>query len=799
MIITKNWLHQYLDLSDISATELAKRLTDAGLEVESIERMSNASHLIIGQVIACEPHPDSDHLHVCQVNIGDSVEQIVCGAPNVAVGQKVIVARVGAKLPNVEIKASVIRGQKSNGMLCSLAELGVDPKRLLPEQMEGIEVLEDEAPVGHEDPLAYLGLDDYIFDIGLTPNRKDCMAAWSMALETAAILEKEISLPKLHIDAPMESASFKVKSETEKCIFYLGKAIHRVSVRPSPKWMRDRLMAMGIPSINNLVDISNYVMLETGQPLHFYDLAALPSKEIVVKDQQICTYKALDGKEYDIQSEDILLTSENKPIGIAGVIGGDDSKINENTKGIFIEAAIFDPICIRNTSRRLNLLSEASIRFQKGIEPLAPFKAIARALELLTIYADASEMEETVQCGKNPYVPVEIDINLERMNALLGTQFEYYEVFGVLNRLQLSPRMQKHGIRVSIPSYREDLRIEEDIVEEIIRFMGYDRLPSTLPTLASTLGCLDKRQALRRQLRTILTNLGYYEAQTYTLISERLKEDALLPFNNTVEVASCMSEEHKFIRESILPSLLDSMAYNQARSIKDAALFEISNVYAHDIVEERLAIACSGVLQQNKWQNYQVKADFYTLKGLIETILSSIGFDQKRVVIKPNQQDDNQLHPYQSALLYIGKDLVGVFGKLHPKIAKKYQLSDVFVAELKLDVLLNNQPSRIKFTPISKYPSITRDLALIVEETIPVEMIIQSIQKQGKLQKEQIIQDIEVFDVYTGEHVEVGKKSIALSIQFQSLTHTLKDSEIQEVYDRIIQGLYQDVKAVLRS
>ncbi len=799
MIITKNWLHQYLDLSDISAEDLAQRMTSAGLEVESIERMSNASNLIIGEIISCEDHPDSDHLHICQVNIGDTVEQIVCGAPNVAAGQKVIVARVGAQLPNGEIKAGMIRGQQSNGMLCSLLELGVDPKRLREDQMEGIEILGYEAPVGHEDPLAYLGLNDFVFDIALTPNRRDCMAAWSMALETSAILEKEVYLPKLNVDCPMEPATFTVKSETVKCPFYLGKAIQSVTVKPSPKWMKDILMSVGIKSVNNLVDISNYVMLETGQPLHFYDINSLPSKEIIIKDQQTFTYTALDGNDYAIESHDIMIMSGEKPIGIAGIMGGNDSKISEHTQGIFIEAAAFDSVCIRNTSRRLNIHSDASIRFQKGIEPLAPFKAIARALQLLTMYAEATGLEETVQCGSNNYIPLELDISLERINRLLGTAFEDYEVFGILNRLKLSPRRNRNLIRVSIPSYRSDLCLEEDIAEEIIRFIGYDRLPSTLPTLPSTVGALDKRQSLRRKLRTILTNLGYYEAQSYTLISERLKEDALLPFHKTVQVASCMSEEHKFIRESILPSLLNCMSYNKARSIKDLALFEISNVYAQDIVEERLAIACSGNIQQSKWQKYQVEADFYAMKGLIESILSSIGFEDKRVCIKKNDLDNIHLHPFQSATVYVGKELVGVFGKLHPQIAKKYQLQDTIVAELKLDVLLNNKPSRIKFTPISKYPSVSRDLALIVDEHVKVEEIVQSIQKQGKLQKEQVIQGVEVFDVYTGEHVEMGEKSIALSILIQSNTRTLKDSEIQELYDNIMNALKKDVNAVLRG
>lgn len=800
MIISKKWLSQYMDLADITIEEIADKVTDAGLEVEGIEKMSSGSNLIIGKVISCVDHPDSDHLHVCQVDLGDHCEQIVCGAPNVAAGQKVIVARVGAKLPGGDIKAGVIRGQESNGMICSLLELGVDPHQLSEESKNGIEVLDDDAPVGDENPLGYLGLDDEILDVGLTPNRNDCMAAWSMALETGAILHKEVTIPYADGCAAQGGATkLKVASETEKCPLFLGKVINSVTIKPSPKWMKELLMAAGMKSINNVVDISNIVMLETGQPLHFYDIDAIPAQEITVKDHQSGKYTALDGVTYDIEEDDLIITTEDKPIGIAGIMGGDDSKIEETTRGIIIEAAIFHHVSIRNTSRRLNLGTDASVRYQKGIEPMATFKAMDRAVQLLVEYADATGLEETCQYGDNQYTPVEFDVNLPRINTLLGTDFEEDEVLKVLDDLHLDPSKNGEDIHVKIPSYRTDLLIEEDIAEEIIRILGYDRLPDTMPMLPATVGELNKRQQLRRKYRTMLSDLGYNEAISYSLISKQKLEDSIMPQKEIVELASPMSEDHRYVRDSILPSLLDCIAYNQARSNKDIALFEISNIYGVNHVEERVAIAASGALQKNRWQNFSVDVDFYTMKGLVLALLESIGYEGSRVSIKENKTDVEHFHPYRSAELYLGRDLVGIFGQIHPKMAQRYDIAETVAAELSLEVLLKNKAGKVKFSEVSKYPSITRDLALVVAEDVPVADIVRSIKKNGKSGKENIIQNVEVFDVYTGEHVEEGYKSIALSIVFQSYERTLKDEDINSIHDKILETLKKDVHAQLRG
>lgn len=801
MIISKKWLSQYMDLSDITIEDIADRITNAGLEVEGLEYMAKATNLTIGYVESCVDHPDSDHLHVCQVNLGNETTQIVCGAPNVCAGQKVIVAKPGAKLPGGEIKNGVIRGQESNGMICSLLELGVDAHLLNDEQKNGIEVLAEDAPVGCDDVLGYLGLDDAILDVGLTPNRNDCMAAWSMALETGAILNKETTIPYVEGYANQGSTTnLKVSSETEKCPLFLGKVINEVTIKPSPKWMQELLQASGVKSINNVVDISNIVMLETGQPLHFYDLASIPSQEITVKDGQVGTYTALDGIEYDIIEDDIMITSEGKPIGIAGIMGGDDSKIQDSTTGIIIEAASFNHVSIRNSARRLNLNTDASVRFQKGIEPLAAQKAMDRCVALLVEYADAKGLEETVVYGSNNYQPKSFLVSLDRINYMLGTDFNEAEVFDVLTRLHMNPIKENDEIQVTIPSYRTDISMEADIAEEIIRIIGYDRLPSTLPYMSATLGSLTPRQKLRRKLRNILSNNGYNEAVTYSLISKSTLEDAVLPLSDDiVELASPMSEDRRYVRNSLLPSLLSSVAYNQARNQKDVALFEIANVYAKEQYGEHLVIAASGSLTKNRWKKFSVDVDFYSMKGLILTILETLGFSGNRVMIKENDIDTKNFHPYRSAIVYLGKTILGIFGEIHPLMAKKYDIEPTVACELNLEVLLSNKASKVKFEEVSKYPAVSRDLAMVVAKDVKVEKIIAGIRKNGKLGKENIIRAVEVFDVYTGEHVESGYKSIALNMVFQSYEKTLKDQEINMIFNQIIETLEKEVNAQLRK
>lgn len=802
MKISKKWLERYMDLGQRSMDEIATTVTNAGFEVEDIVPLSQGTNLVIGEVLTCKDHPDSDHLHITTVNTGDQVRPIVCGAPNVAAGQKVIVALPGAKLPGGEIKSGKIRGEVSDGMICSLAELGVDKHTLSEAQLSGIEVLDQDAPVGHTDPLGYLGYDDTVLDIGLTPNRADCQAAWNMASETAAILNIPCQLPEVAGAADIASGvptQLKIVSETEKCPHFYGKVVNSVTIKPSPKWMQELLRASGMNSINNVVDISNIVMLETGQPMHFYDKNALPHQEITVKDNLDTDYTTLDGETYHLQSGDVVITSNGQPIGIGGVMGGNDSKVEDNTQGIIIECASFDHVSIRNTARRLNLNTESSIRYQKGIEPLAAKKAIDRAVDLLIQYADAKDFEQTVEFGCDHYEEKTITCTVEQLNHRLGTDFAKEEIVDVFARLNLEPTVEGTTVTVKVPSTRQDLEGMADLSEEVIRMIGYDRLPSTLPVMEMTEGKLNPQQRQRRFIQTFLCENGLQDAITYTLVSSTKKENAIFSTGDALELPTPLSEERRYLRTSILPSLLESAAYNHSRGNKGVNMFEISELTSTQGVIEHLAIVLTGAMNETRWLKTSTPADFYTLKGLVETILERSGISENRLFFKPNQKDTTHFHPGRSAEVYIGKDLIGLMGEIHPLYANEVGLKHAVMAELDLDQILETKKSKIRFTPVSKYPAVYRDLAFVVEKDLPASKIVEVIKRSGKLGKESIVKNVDVFDVYQGEHVGEHEKSIALTMTFQSDVQTLDDKTITTIFNSIIDAIVNQCKATLRS
>ncbi len=790
-----------MDLDGLSMEDIASRITDAGFEVEEIIPMSQGTNLVIGEVLTCKPHPDSDHLHVTTVNVGDEVLNIVCGAPNVAAGQKVIVAKPGAKLPGGEIKKGSIRGQESNGMICALFELGVDKHMLSQAQLDGIEVLPEDAPIGNTDPLGYLGYNDTVLDISLTPNRADCQSAFNMAMETGAILNKEVKLPDFEGAASAGSdveTDLHVSSETDGCPLFFGKLIGSLTIKESPKWMKELLRASGIHSINNVVDISNIVMLETAQPMHFYDARAIADYEITVKDGFHEKYTALDGVEYQLEPEDVVITNHGKPIGIAGIMGGDDSKIEEDTTSLIIECAAFDHVRIRTTARRLSLNTESSIRYQKGIEPLAARKALDRALQLLIEYADAKEIEKTVMFGSENYEPKTIEVRWDRINERLGTDFSIDEITDILDRLHFEPSVDGEILRVNVPSWRTDVSGLADLSEEVIRMAGYDRLPSTLPLMEMTEGKLNPEQKMTRFTRQMLLENGLQDAVTYTLVSDDKNSDAILSAGEAYVLPTPLSEERKVIRTSVLPSLLEGAAYNISRGMKDIALFEISNLSAKDRMERHLAIVMKGSLENLRWAHYEKQADFYTLKGLIEEYLERLGINPARISFRPNKKDTEHFHPYRSAEIYLGKDLIGLMGDIHPAYAQKTKTGEAVMAELNLTKILAAKKSKIRFSPVSRYPSVSRDIALVMKKDVPASMITDIIERSGKAGKENIVRDVEIFDVYTGEHVGQDEVSLAVNITFQSDQKTLSEEDINEAMNRILAEIEKKTKAVLR-
>jgi phenylalanyl-tRNA synthetase beta chain len=790
--VSKKWLNDYVSVADISSLELAERLTIAGLEVEGIETLACQAELVIGEVLTCDRHPDSDHLSVTTVNLGDKVEQIVCGAPNVAQGQKVIVARLGAVLPQLTIKKAVVRGFESCGMICSLNELGVDEKFLRPDSGEGIEVLGDDAIVG-ENPLVYLGLDDEILDVKQTPNRADFNALWNVAKEVGAIFNRPVTWPDCECAASVgKETTLVVRSETAGCSLFLGKVINKLVVKESPRWLKERLMAGGVKPINNVVDISNFVMMETGQPLHFYDLAKMSVQEITVMDQSAGKLVALDENEYDLLDSDLVITSAGKVIGIAGVMGGDDSKIDESTTGIIIEAASFSPVSIRNTSRRLDLITEAASRFTKGIEPLAPYKALDRAVQLLIEMANADDIEATVQFGEVNHVDKEVKVTCSHVNALLGTSLSMEEVVDALKRLHLRPMVNGDEITTTIPSFRTDLLIAQDLIEEVIRMVGYQKIEATLPLMPQTIGLLNDQQVKRRSIQRILTSLGLQEVVTYTLVKESLLE-GVLPMADPIALASPLSEDRKYVRNNVSMSVLEVVAYNQAHKNGNFNVFELSQVYGKGGSQWRLSVALSGELLGNPWAKQRINGDFYALKGLLESVFAQLGFEGSRLRWIRNEVDHKNFQPYRSAVVMLGKEVLAVFGDVHPTLAKSKGIKNVVMAEVMLDVLLAQSAAKIKFVASNKYPKVVRDVALITDARLEVEVLVAAINRGGK----PLVQSVEVFDIFTSDELGWDKKSVALTITYQAKDHTLTEEEVSMVHGKILEHLAK-AGAVLR-
>ena len=798
MKLSLKWLKDFIDLEGLNTDEIVNRMVKCGFEVEEVTYLSQATDLVVGKVIECKDHPDSDHLHLTKVDIGNEILDIVCGAPNCREGLKVIVAKAGAVLPGITIKKSVIRGQESNGMLCSLKELGVS-EDLLPADSpshNGIEELDDRFEVGDTDILDKLGYEDTILDVSIYANRPDCLSMYGMAKEMGAILSREVRLPEFEGASDIGKASdFRLSSESVNCPHFLAKVVNKVHIKESPEWMQRHLRSNGVKCINNLVDISNYVMLETGQPLHFYDLRSIPNKEITVRDDYEGPYTALDGVEYQMEKGDLLITSDQKPIGIAGIMGGDNTKILDDTSSLIIEAALFDNAQIRRTSNRLGLQTEAAARFAKGLEPLAQKKAVDRAVQLLIELADASDIEETVEYGKADYEPYTITETLPHLNTLIGKNYTMEEVLSVMKDLDFPTETKDDSFIVSIPSYRStDLKIREDIDEEIVRLTDFDDLQSTLPLMPQTVGKLTPIQQIRRTIRDVLINAGFHDTVNYTLVSDDFMKDKLMPFGEDVELLSPLSDARKYIRSSLMRSLIEALNYNIDHHNDNVSLFEISKVYASDQEQERLGIIMQGQLIDQKLKNLQLKSDFYVMKGLLMEILSCIGYETGRIQLKENDLDTVHFHPYQSAVLTFDNKTLAIFGKLHPTFLKNFKLEDVCYAEMILDDLAKADPAKVRAAVLSRYPSVSRDISLMLKEEIPAADLLKLIRKTGG----KIVKNCEVFDVYQGEHIAEGYKSISLNIVYEDKEKTLTSEAVNDVHDKIVAELIRQYDAVQR-
>jgi len=787
MKLSRKFVSDYVSIP-VDTKTLADDMTSIGNEYDSCEKLIPTSKLVIGEVVECIDHPDSDHLHVCKVNIGSEVLQIVCGAPNVRKGIKVIVAVDGTTLPEGVIKKGVIRGQESNGMLCAISELGLEHKFLTEKDINGIHELPEDAPVG-EDAIEFMGLDDEVIDFELTSNRGDLLSILGMAYEIGALYEEKVNEIDLSYKEEKEfiEENFTLDIQTENCPLFLAKKVVGVTIKESPEFIKNRLIASGIRPINNVVDISNYVMLETGQPLHYYDADRLGDKLIVRMANDDEKIKTLDGQERVLSSSDIVIATEKEAVGLAGVMGGLTTEIEEDTKNIIIESAIFHPTCIRKTSKKV-LRSEASNRFEKGLDPKRTYMAMMRSCHLLEKYADAKILSGMVEYKNMEIKEKVVSVSLDKINKVLGITLSKEEVIDILKRLQFETKVEKEQFTIIVPTRRIDISIPEDIIEEVGRIYGIDKIEGKALVLPVTPGTVDKT---KRYIRNKLADLGLNETLSYVLTPE---EDGFQFTNEKdiekVKVLDPMSEDRNTLRYSLLPSLLSVFKYNKARNYKDICLYEIGkSFYKKDgeyHEEERLAILMTGIYQLGLKKEM---VDFYVIKGILEELLEFLGYKNRYSIVATT--DIKELHPGQSAKIIVNNTEIGVIGKVHPSMIKE----SVFVLEINLDTLFSFRVKKMQYKEISKYPSILKDLAFVVKKNITAEEIHSVIKKAGG----KLLKKIEIFDVYEGENVGNDEKSIAFSLTFEDPTRTLNDEEVMAIFNQIIEAVEKKLSAQVRD
>lgn len=788
-MISINWVKDYIDIENEDLHELAVKVTKAGVNVEKVID-SRIEHLVIGEVLECVDHPDSDHLHVCQVNVGDKTTQIVCGAHNVKAGIKVLVALPGCILPgDFEIKAGNIRGQESNGMICALFELGVEEKTE-ENYNKGIEVLETDLEPGTDANL-YLGTDDTLYELDIHKHRNnDCYYHIGFAYEIASILNKKVTLPEdnyKEIDEDVNK-NITIKVDTEKCPYYTAKMVKGVEIKESPDFIKKRLISAGMRPINNVVDISNYVMLEYGQPLHFFDYNKLGNNILVRQANEGETIITLDGQTRELVPTDIVITDGTKPVCIAGVMGGENTDVDDTTKDILIESAIFDSVSIRYTASRLDLRSEASIRYGKGLSYEYTDAAIRRACYLLEKYANAKVLSGTVIHDNIDKTDKIVEFKTNEVSTLLGLELTDKDVETELDRLMFPYELNGDTFKVNIPKRRLDIDPNvNDIAEEIGRLYGYENLESTLPRVEVRRGVYVGDVGIRKQISKRLRLLGLNETKTYTLTSPDMASKFKYDNKESITLPNPMSLDKSVIRTSLLPSLINVYEYNKARNVKDVLLYEISKTYDVNYNEDvKVAILMKGNYLINEWQHTTTPCDFYTLKGIIENLLDYLGFKNRYTLVAETLPE---LHPGISAKILLDREEIGVIGRVHPS----YKKDEIYVAELSMTKLYNKQIKPIKFKEASKYPEIVKDLAFVIDNEVESEVIKSQIKKSGG----RLLDNIEVFDIYN--NIEEGKKSIAYKLTFKDSSKTLSDDEVMEVFNKIIKEVEEKTNAKLRS
>ena len=790
MKLTLQWLQSYVDLRGLSPEKLADHLTMLGLEVDSVAPLfPDLSSLRTGLVLSADKHPSADKLSVCQVQIGDQVHQIVCGAPNVRKGLSVVVALPGTVLPgDFKIGKSKIRGVESGGMICSERELGLSTAH------DGIM----ELPEGTEHGRSFreaMGLDDTLIEVDLTPNRPDCASVIGIAREVAGILRQPLRLPVHGATIGATSRDFTVEIETpELCPRYAGRLVKNVTIGPSPWWLRQRLLSIGLRPINNIVDITNFVMMEYGQPLHAFDFATLAGGKIVVRHprKSELTFTTLDGAKRQLDPEMMMICDGEKPVAVAGVMGGENSEVSETTTTILLESACFNPVSVRRTGRRLGLSSEASYRFERGVDPEGTINALNRAVQLMCELAGGTAGNEGIDCypGRISRPPLQLDV--ARCNMLIGIELSAQQISELLNSIGIAAKVENDRLlTVEPPAFRVDIEREADLVEEVARLHGYDNIPVSLPKVDLSYPEQDPERTKRLDLARCLTGAGFSEAINYSFISEKslemlgLSEDD--PRLQVVRLRNPISEEQGVMRTTLLPGLLDNLRRNLNFQQNSARLFEIGKVF-HPLAEgvqpvESMRLA--GVLCGNRHGDssplhFKEEAmDIFDAKGCVEFILAGFapGRGENSTLLASAKEKRELFAEDGYALdIFVASATIGTLGRIRDEVLRRFSIKQpVYYFDIDFSSLCRAATSFKKFSPLPVYPSVQRDIALVVPERVAAGEMLATVRKHP----DKLIESCRLFDVFRGEKIPTGYKSVALSITYRSASKTLTEKSVE--------------------
>lgn len=803
MKLSIKWLRDYVDV-DLEPSALAECLTMAGLEVDAVEVAGpDFDQVVVARIISVRPHPHSEKLFLCEVTTGAEILPIVCGAPNTRSGDTVALARVGARIPGgFVIKSSRIRGEVSEGMLCSEEELGIG------EDNTGIMVLSPDLTLGMDLKDA-LRLKDTVLDIGVTPNRSDCLSIIGIAREVAAITGKTIRYPRIDVTENSEEIAGITSvsiMDPDLCPRYTARIIKNISIKPSPSWMRERLEAVGLRAINNIVDITNFVMMELGQPLHAFDYRFLEEGRIVVRrSREGEHFISLDEKDRVLKSDTLMICDGVKPVAIAGIMGGLNSEVKDDTSTILLESAYFHPPSIRRSSRWLGMGTDAAFRFERGVDPEGVVRALNRAAQLMADLADGTVCRGSIdQHPRQIETAKDIPLRPKRVNEFLGIAIQATEMVKILEKLEMTVLQSEDGhYLVTPPTFRVDITREIDLIEEIARIYGFNNIPVTMPGAAGMPVGENPEQILESDLRFALTGMGYTEVITYSFINPvsaeqlGLKDDD--PLRDFVIISNPLTEEQSVLRTSLVYNLLDVMNRNARVGCADLKMFEIGRIFFRrkegELPEERACVGglITGNRYNGSWHNNGVSADFYDLKGCLDALFADQKIQPVRFVADSSRPF---LHPGRSSRILVGGETIGFIGEIHPDVLERMDLKNrAIVFQLDLGALRLYTKGKIDFREVSKFPASSRDVAFLV----PVAMEGETLCRTGYEQHEVLLENVAIFDVYTGKNLPEGMKSLGLRFAYRSTDRTLTEEEINVAHNRIVKTMVAATGAKIRG